>query len=387
MSPILFSALVAAGLAMGAERPPVCEHTPGYSCSFFDLELPADTPAMVARVYSVTDLVTPIAMVVGEGAGKTPSGELLDQKLIELIVSTIAPKTWTDQGGEGAIQYYPIGGALVVSQTPDVQEQVAELLEALRRLQDLEVLVEIRVLSVSRDFLENADLGIDGKKSGPGFLEDKQVRELLEAVQSDRRSSIMTQPRLTVLNGQLAHLCVGEELSYVTGIQVENKDGEAVAIPKVERFIAGTELKIQPVISADRKTVTIGITGKLTDHDPSNVAAVPVITALTTRDAGGERRIVPVTQFVQLPKFQTMDIRKSFQVADGKTAVLVWGTHMVNCRQDVDVDLPVLGSVPFVNRLFSAMTCERDAQEVILLVTPRIICDDEVEQPAAQPKP
>ena len=40
--------------------------------------------------------------------------------------------------------------ALVVNQTPDIQEQVAELLQALRRLQDQEVAVEVRFITLGR---------------------------------------------------------------------------------------------------------------------------------------------------------------------------------------------------------------------------------------------
>ena len=44
--------------------------------------------------------------------------------------------------------------ALVINQTPDIQEQIADLLAALRRLQDQEVAVEVRLISVSEDFFE-----------------------------------------------------------------------------------------------------------------------------------------------------------------------------------------------------------------------------------------
>jgi general secretion pathway protein D len=380
MSPILFSAILAAGFTLGTEHPQVCASKPLCRCSFFDVEPVAEQARVTTKVYSVTDLVTPVAQVVGESDEKTPPCGNLTEKLMELIVSTIAPETWSAKGGDGTMQYYPLGGALVVSQTAEVQEQIADLLEALRRLQEVEVAIELRILSVGRDFLDHADLGIQVTKSGPTFIDDKQVRQLLEAVQEDHSASVMQAPKVTIMNGQVAKVCVGQEYSYMTGLNVVSKHGEAVAIPKIEKFTSGVEFQIQPAVSADQKNVTVGFTGKITDHDPNDVAVVPVITALTAHDGCGEKRIVPVTQFVQLPKFQTMEIRKSFQVGDGKTAVLLWGTHMVDCRDDVDIDVPVLGSVPFVNRLFSAMTWHRAPQDVILLVTPRVIISEEDER-------
>ena len=67
--------------------------------------------------------------------------------LIDLIVSTVEPDTWTENGGgEGEIQPFPTNLSLVVSQTQEVHEQIADLLEQLRRLQDLQVTIEVRFI-------------------------------------------------------------------------------------------------------------------------------------------------------------------------------------------------------------------------------------------------
>ena len=47
----------------------------------------------------------------------------------------------------------------MVNQTADVIQEVADLLEALRRLQDLAVAVEIRIMSLSETFFER--MGVD----------------------------------------------------------------------------------------------------------------------------------------------------------------------------------------------------------------------------------
>ncbi len=53
--------------------------------------------------------------------------------LVRLITTVVAPKTWVAFGGAGTIEYYPGTGNLVITQTGDVHEQVADLLNALRR--------------------------------------------------------------------------------------------------------------------------------------------------------------------------------------------------------------------------------------------------------------
>ncbi len=83
----------------------------------------------------------------------------IEQSLIRLITNSVKPDTWAAVGGSGTIEYYPLGMALVINQTPDVIGDVEVLLEQLRRLQDLEIAVEIRVISLSDVFYER--IGVD----------------------------------------------------------------------------------------------------------------------------------------------------------------------------------------------------------------------------------
>ncbi len=74
---------------------------------------------LVTATYQVADLV---------------GGDTMADALIRLIVRTVAPESWDERGGSGTIEYFRLGTALVVKQTPDVQEQIADFLAALRRL-------------------------------------------------------------------------------------------------------------------------------------------------------------------------------------------------------------------------------------------------------------
>jgi type II secretory pathway component GspD/PulD (secretin) len=101
---------------------------------------------------------TPFASAQQSGNGTTvsrrPANNTMEETLIKLITSTIAPRSWSDMGGPGTIEYFPLTMALVINQTADIQEQIADLLASLRRLQDQEVSVEIRFITVREDFFE-----------------------------------------------------------------------------------------------------------------------------------------------------------------------------------------------------------------------------------------
>jgi Flp pilus assembly secretin CpaC len=81
------------------------------------------------------------------------------EQLIKLITGMVRPYTWDGMGGPGRLEYYDIGSALVVNQTADVIQEVADLLEALRRLQDLAIAVELRIVSLSESWYER--MGVD----------------------------------------------------------------------------------------------------------------------------------------------------------------------------------------------------------------------------------
>ena len=82
------------------------------------------------------------------------------QALIDLITNTVGgPGAWVDGGGNGAIRQFDTNLSIVVSQTQEVHDQIADLLEQLRRLQDLQVTIEVRFISLNDTFFER--IGVD----------------------------------------------------------------------------------------------------------------------------------------------------------------------------------------------------------------------------------
>jgi type II secretory pathway component GspD/PulD (secretin)/tetratricopeptide (TPR) repeat protein len=88
-----------------------------------------------------------------------PASGTLERELIRLITTTIKPDSWMQNGGEGTIEYFPLGLAMVINQSPEVIEEVERLLESLRKLQDLEVSIEVKVVSLAETFYER--IGVD----------------------------------------------------------------------------------------------------------------------------------------------------------------------------------------------------------------------------------
>lgn len=97
---------------------------------------------------------------MGPGPGGLGGGVEPDfDSLIDLITSTIQPTTWDEVGGPSSIKEYAGNLSLVISTTQEVHQDVADLLEQLRRLQDLQVTIEVRFITLNDNFFER--IGID----------------------------------------------------------------------------------------------------------------------------------------------------------------------------------------------------------------------------------
>ena len=72
------------------------------------------------------------ANILGENA-KTSNYEKEGEELVELIQKTVCIDTWEINGGNGTIYYYGPMKAMVVNQTAEVHEEIAQVLEQLRR--------------------------------------------------------------------------------------------------------------------------------------------------------------------------------------------------------------------------------------------------------------
>ncbi|MBX3414985.1 MAG: hypothetical protein KF708_20035 [Pirellulales bacterium] len=102
----------------------------------------------------------PSTQPMGFGPGGMGGGAQADfDTLIDLITTTIAPTSWDEVGGSGSIQPFPTNLSLVISNTEEVHEQIVDLLDQLRRLQDLQVTIEVRFITLNDSFFER--IGVD----------------------------------------------------------------------------------------------------------------------------------------------------------------------------------------------------------------------------------
>jgi hypothetical protein len=364
------SALLAAGLLAAATAHAQLLEFPLPICP-----APTTQAKAVLVPYQVADLVIPVgdAGTAPGKSGKPEKTATCEADLIKTIQDTIAPKSWASHGGRGTIDYFPMTMTLVINQTPDIQEQIADLLEKLRREQDTQVALEVRLVSVAEGPVLYGD-------EGKACLTDKQFARFLEAIQGDQRFSVMQAPKVTLLNGQMGHVDCTDKQFFVTGAEVTQRDGKVVVVPKSEEVATGIRISACPKVSADRRSVNLNLDINLTDLAP----AVP-LTPVTVQMKDDQGKPVPFTQYLQQPKLNTLHIDRTLTIPDGGTVLLGGLKKVMEVRTECGP--PVLSKIPYLDRMFKNVGYGHEVQNVCVLVTARVIVNEEQEQRATARPP
>lgn len=442
--------------------------------------------------------------------GPTPAGggQADFQSLMDLIQSTVAFETWEPQGGAGQIKPFATNLSLVISQTQEVHEEIAELLEQLRRLQDLQVTIEVRFITLADTFFERIGVDFDfniqtnsneplnmtaiptqqngstspytaGLQANPGgrsqtigldnagnpgvalsqqalavsqgqalnaapgstprnffsipfrqnsfgaatvpqlpglpdpvtsaanfgfaILSDIEAYFLIQAAQGNTRSNVMQAPKVTLFNGQQAFVSDTRQRPFVTAVVPVVGDFAAAQQPVITVLNEGTAVNVQAVVSNDRRFVRLTLvpffsqignvnefqfegskTSRAKSSDEKSEAKEKnnngLIDLATDNKAlkTNELELASNGTTIQQPEFLFTTVTTTVSVPDGGTVLLGGIKRLREGRNEYGV--PILSKIPYVNRLFKNVGLGRTTDSLMLMVTPRIIIQEEEEQ-------
>ena len=190
-----------------------------------------------------------------------------------------------------------------------------------------------------------------------------------------------------MFNGQTAFIQDQSFRPFVTSIEPVVADFAVAHRPVIVVLPEGTSLSVQAVVSSDRRYVRMTLVPFF-----SRIGEVEEFTydgeetsdtgALVIDDEGNEQgrenaqRAARGTR-VQLPTFVSTSVSTTVNVPDGGTIVLGGIKRLSEGRDEFGV--PMLSKLPYINRLFKNVSIGRDTQSLMLMVTPRIIIQEEEE--------
>jgi Flp pilus assembly secretin CpaC len=188
----------------------------------------------------------------------------------------------------------------------------------------------------------------------------------------------MQAPKITLFNGPASTLTVLDTQFFVTDVTFLLVNGQLVFQPTNVPFASGLTLALNGVVTADRRFVRMSIAPTLTSLVTPTTALFPVTAFITPAFEGGALgQPVPFTMFLQQPDFRTLTVATTVQVPDGGT-VLMGGLKTLSEGRN-EFGPPILSKIPYINRLFKNVGYGRDTESLLMMVTPRIIINEEEE--------
>jgi type II secretory pathway component GspD/PulD (secretin) len=316
------------------------------------------------------------------------------------------------------------GGILIIRKPASVHKKIIQLLEALRKTVGIMVTVESRFVEVQDNFLEQIGVDLTGLpqnifgprgtasaaaaagvnyidaqgqvnlranminllsnavgngagnpfnlvSSGGGafqynVLTDQfQLQAILEAVKKKQRARMVSSPRVTVFNGQRAHLLSINQRAYIQDVEVNQTGVIPVLNPVIGVLNTGSILDVRPTVSYDRKYVMLEVRPTLAQQTGTRNSIVTL--------AGGNTSIP-----IELPTIVVQKIRTSVTVPDGGT-VLIGGMKDLQSQYN-ETRVPILGSIPIIKNFFRRQGSAALKRSGIVLLKAKITILREMEK-------
>jgi type II secretory pathway component GspD/PulD (secretin) len=341
------------------------------------------------KVYRVADLVStfnekPAAQAVDHPKAYTGDKTAAacatpENDLIKLVTDLVAPASWSLHGGAGSIEYYPMGKGLVVRQTPEVHEQLGQMLDALRKSQDVGFEIETLIMRVPESVLQsiNIELGKCDANAAPMIVDEKQMKSFMGAfLESKAKCEVLNSARLKLINGQEGSVSVGEARSFITGMTIENVDGNCKYVPQNKSFDVGTRFEAVGVVAADRNYVSLKCKGQITElQEPVELSPVTMM----INPAGGEDgRPTPFVQYIQNPKITRVAVEKSAAIPFHHSMMIVVPETRSDCKDKPAP--PILSKIPYYDRLFKNAGSVPEKRATVFVLTPHIVETSKIDR-------
>ena len=195
-----------------------------------------------------------IGGMMGSGFGEE-SLRFTRNDLVNAITSSVMPETWTDVGGEGVCT--PLGGLLLIKQTPEAHQQIEQLLGDIRTEggSSQTVTVDATWLALTSEDFEKLVPKQDG---GLAAVDPALVKELAAKNPSH-------QGRITCYTDQTVHLVSGNRRTVIYSATPTVGFGSVGYTPQVVVPNEGLLLQVRPTVEADRKSAVLNVISTRTE--------------------------------------------------------------------------------------------------------------------------
>jgi len=180
---------------------------------------------------------------------------------------------------------------------------------------------------------------------------NRELLSTLQLMQTDGRNRIISAPSVIATDNIAASITVGTSIPTLVSQAVAGgaqQDGSSLFTNTVANVQTGVTLSITPRINASG-IVTLQISQEVSSP-------------------------LPVSGAIASPSIERRNVSTQITMADGDTAAI--GGIMTDNSLFGRSRVPVLGKIPFIGGLFGSTSTSNEKTELIILITPRVIYDE-----------
>lgn len=260
---------------------------------------------------------------------------------------------------------------IIITDHPQKLEQAAAIIEKFDQ-QSRQVLIEAKILQVNLN--DKTSLGIDweyvlnkkvsvqgmfgqmisttGNKWVIGSLNPSKhndYRAVIEALETEGKTQILSSPRLAVVNNASAKILVGSKQVYVTTTAVQSQSSTETA--EAVNFVdVGVKLYVTPTIGAD---------GYI------SMKVRPEVSSVTENYKTAAGNTIPIVE--------TAETETTILLKDGQTLIIAGLIKDENVR--VVNKIPIAGDIPVLGYFFRNSKDEIRKTELVIFLTCRLVGD------------
>lgn len=178
-----------------------------------------------------------------------------------------------------------------------------------------------------------------------------ELSATLNALVQKKRARLLAEPKLVTASGKEASSFIGVEVPVINATSVGTGGGSVSA--SVDFRQTGVLLKMTPTVLADEQIKTV-VEAEVSSVDTSVGLNIPV---------GSDTVLVP--------GFSVRKTSTELTTASGET-ILIAGLLQAEDTNNID-QVPALGSIPVLGRLFRSPTVKTTERELVIAVTPELL--------------
>jgi general secretion pathway protein D/MSHA biogenesis protein MshL len=194
-----------------------------------------------------------------------------------------------------------------------------------------------------------------GPSSARSFtISGKTFNLLVSAIEKQGRTKILANPRISVMNGQPALINVGKQVTFVK---------------KVTKTTNADLLSTEYEVETQEKTsgIVMSVVPTIMENNEIILNLIPVTSTL--------QEPIPTQSFgdaqVGLPVVNVREMSTIVRVRQGE--MLVVGGLIDSNDDNSDANVPLLGRLPLIGKLFSLESKLKTRKELVILLKPEII--------------